>query len=106
MPERPYERFTADECILRDHLAMDRTVLANERTLLAYLRTALAFFVAGVTFVKFFEEAGLRAVGWIMTPLGVVTFVVGAFRYHVIRKRLRLRATAGSELENAPPKTG
>ena len=35
------EQFTAEELILRDHLALDRTRLANERTLLAYLRTAL-----------------------------------------------------------------
>ena len=105
--ERPYERFTVEECILRDHLAMDRTMLANERTYLAYLRTALAFFVTGVSFIQFFEEAVLVFLGWIAMPLGVAIVFVGSFRFHGMRKRLKLRATA--DLESAdvsPPKAG
>lgn len=33
-------KFNKDEMILRDFLAVDRTLLANERTLLAYIRPA------------------------------------------------------------------
>ena len=44
-----------DEMILRDHLALDRTVLANERTLLAYLRIFIGSFSAGIAMVKLFD---------------------------------------------------
>ena len=47
----PYGGFRLPELILRDRLAIDRTVLANERTLLAYIRTALTLFLVGITFV-------------------------------------------------------
>ena len=70
--------------ISRDHLAGDRTVLANERTLLAYIRTALTFFVAGVSFIKFFDHAVLAAIGWIFIPVAVVILWMGlrSFRHN------------------------
>lgn len=41
-----------DDMILRDYLAVDRTLLANERTYLSYLRTSVSFIVAGLTLLK------------------------------------------------------
>lgn len=38
--DSPYFRFCNDELILRDELAVDRTLLANERTLLESLWVA------------------------------------------------------------------
>ena len=46
-----YDKF-AEDMILRDHLALDRTLLANERTYLSYLRTVVSFIVAGITLWK------------------------------------------------------
>ena len=54
MAHEPYREFRAEELILRDFLALDRTVLANQRTFLAYIRTSLAFLVTGAGFIKFF----------------------------------------------------
>jgi hypothetical protein len=59
----PYEEFKREEMILRDWLALDRTVLANKRTFLAYGRTSIALFALGIAFVKlihheFFEVSG------------------------------------------------
>jgi len=45
----PYERFGNGDLILRDELAIDRTLLANERTFLAYLRAGVTLMLAGVT---------------------------------------------------------
>ena len=42
MSENVYSKFSDDDLILRDELAIDRTLLANERTLLAYLRSGVA----------------------------------------------------------------
>jgi putative membrane protein len=71
--------------ILRDHLAIDRTILANERTFLAYVRTALALIVAGVSFVKLFDAIPIQVLGWFFIPAGVATLVVGVRRYQRMR---------------------
>lgn len=63
-------------------------ILANQRTFLSYLRTALTFFVAGITFVKFFQEFIVELIGWVFIPLGLATFVVGIYRYNQLRVRV------------------
>lgn len=80
-----YEALGKNNLILRDHLAIDRTVLANERTFLAYTRTALTLFVAGVTFVHFFESFWLTVVGLAFVPAGLATFVVGVLRFRRVK---------------------
>ena len=52
MKKNPYEQFADSELILRDHLAIDRTVLANERTFLAYCRPALPLILTGAGCIK------------------------------------------------------
>jgi putative membrane protein len=76
MGRNPYERFKSSELILRDELAIDRTVLANERTLLSYMRTGLALAVTGAATIKFFSSLIALLLGWGMVLLA---FVVGAF---------------------------
>jgi putative membrane protein len=53
MAHGPYSRFEAAELILRDQLAIDRTLLANERTFLSYLRSGVALLIAGVSIIHF-----------------------------------------------------
>ena len=65
----------------RDHLAADRTILANERTLLAYLRLSLTLFVAGISFIKFFDNTILFIIGVIFLPLAFISGVIGVRRY-------------------------
>lgn len=86
----PYDRFTAEQLILRDLLAADRTVLANERTFLAYARTSLALVVAGITLIRFFGTETTSILGWVLIPLGVLTMAVGTRAYLRMRKRIRL----------------
>ena len=40
------------DLILRENLAIERTVMANDRTLLSFIRTALYFFVAGLSLAE------------------------------------------------------
>jgi len=70
----PYESFEASQLILRDFLAVDRTILANERTLLAYVRTALGALLAGISLIKFFDSIALNVVGWslILSSIGIL----------------------------------
>jgi len=58
-----------------------RTHLANDRTFLAFIRTALTLFIVGVTFIRFFDAAIFKILGWFFVPISIVTFFVGFVRY-------------------------
>lgn len=89
MKENPYERFRQNDLILRDELAIDRTILANERTLLSYLRGAVALVIAGVTFLHFFDSGSLYYIGLTCVPLGIATGIFGLARYRKMNRRIR-----------------
>jgi len=88
MQDVPYSKFSDEEFILRDYLAIDRTILANERTFLAYLRTALTVFIAGVTFINFFDNLLIEIVGWFFVPIGILTFMIGTSRFQKFKKQM------------------
>lgn len=87
--KNPYERFHGNDLILRDELAIDRTILANERTILAYLRGAISLILVGITFVHFFETGLLGYVGLACVPFGVVIGIFGCVRYRKMDKAIR-----------------
>jgi putative membrane protein len=74
------------EPLLRDYMAISRTVMANERTFLSYIRAALGLFIGGASFIQFFEGFAIQLVGWLFLPLGVATFLVGLWRYHKVKR--------------------
>jgi putative membrane protein len=85
-----YEPMNADDLILRDRLALDRTHLANERTLLAYVRTSFMLVIAGATAIKAFSDDRLVvASGWALLACGVAMGLFGAWRFAVVRQRIR-----------------
>lgn len=88
MSNFPYSKYNPDDMILRDHLALDRTILANERTLLAYVRTAFTVFVVGLTFIKFFDDLFFIMVGFLFIPLGLLVFVIGIRKYRQMERSL------------------
>ena len=98
-PRQLYTRVNSADIILRDMLALDRTILANERTFLSYIRTALTFFGAGITFIQFFGHPIIIVVGWVFVPTGVVILVIGSVRFQ--RQR-----TAFAHLEDDKPPSG
>ena len=81
MSNMPYHRFNPREFILRDWLALDRTVLANERTFLAYTRTSLTLVLAGLTFIRFFGPDIWSTIGYISLMLGSALWLTGLKRY-------------------------
>ena len=90
MQDSPYSRFDAIDLILRDELAIDRTLLANERTLLAYLRTSVALVIAGASIIHFSAESWFWAIGIVSIPVGIVTGAIGVFRYRKVDKSIAL----------------
>ncbi len=89
MPEEAYKKFEKNELIVRDLLALDRTVLANERTLLAYFRTALALILSGATGIHLFSDTTMRLSGWALITLGIVILLFGLNRFRRVQKHLR-----------------
>lgn len=78
-----------NDMILRDHLALDRTIMANERTLLAWIRTAISIIVAGVGFIKIFDEGTLQLLGVVLIFIGMITFSFGIKRYYTAKIDLK-----------------
>lgn len=81
MATNHYSKFDVAELILRDQLAIDRTLLANERTLLSYLRSGVALFIAGISIIHFARYGWFADFGYACLPVGVVTVFFGAARF-------------------------
>lgn len=89
MSDNAYERFKGAELILRDELAIDRTILANERTVIAYLRGALTMVIVGVTFLHFDQRGALFYMGLMIIPMGVACGILGVKRYRKMDHSIR-----------------
>jgi len=85
-----YSRFDGNDLILRDELAIDRTLLANERTLLSYLRAGAALLIAGVSIMHFSAQGWFWMAGLACIPIGVITGVTGVARYRIMNKKIAL----------------
>ena len=81
MIDDPYAQYKREEMILRDWLALDRTVLANKRTFLAYGRTAIALFALGIAFVRLIHHEFFEISGFVLMALGIVVFIIGTREY-------------------------
>jgi putative membrane protein len=79
--KQTYQKYLEKELVLRDKLAIDRTILANERTFLSYIRTALTMFIAGGTVIKLISEPFIIGLGWLSVVIGVVVLYVGILRF-------------------------
>lgn len=78
----------AEETILRDELAKDRTTLANERTLLAYGRTALAALAVAFFVFKFMPTVWGYAIGFSALLVAGAVFVMGVRNYRITSARI------------------
>ncbi|MFH1478126.1 MAG: DUF202 domain-containing protein [Verrucomicrobiota bacterium] len=90
MHNSPYKKFDGNDLILRDELAIDRTILANERTLLAYLRSGVALLIAGVSIIHFAQGGWFWFMGIACLPIGIITGIVGTVRYRRMNRAIFL----------------
>lgn len=102
MNDSLYSRFHSDDLILRDELAIDRTLLANDRTLLAYLRSAVSLLIAGVSIIHF-SSGWFLVVGIVCLPAGIVTGIIGILHYRKMNNAIAfVRSQAKSALSPGP----
>lgn len=83
MSEKPYESYMQDHksLILRDYLAIDRTILANETSYLSYIRTSLTLIAVGATLLKFLSGEYSQVLGWMFIAIGGWLAMHGYRRY-------------------------
>lgn len=83
-----YRAYIEERLILRDQLAIDRTILANESTFLSYIRTGLAIVATGATIIHFADKKGSNALGGIFLVFGISMLVIGVLRYKRMKKTI------------------
>ena len=81
--------YDKEKLILRDHLALDRTILSNERTLLSYIRTCFAFILLGITFFKLFTSLLFAVLGIISIAVAMTIMIIGFIRYFTMNRNIR-----------------
>jgi len=74
--------------ILRDYLALDRTILANKRTLLAYVRTFVGLIAGGIGMVKVVTDGVVNAVGYVFIAAAFPIIIRGIIEYRRTKKEL------------------
>ncbi|MBF0313426.1 MAG: DUF202 domain-containing protein [Oligoflexia bacterium] len=87
--KRPYSQFNREQLILRDWLAIDRTILANKRTLLAYIRTSMTFCISGVTAIHFIETPWIKVFGFIFAIISIVMLFYGFYDFYKYYKDIQ-----------------
>ena len=67
--------------ILRETLALQRTVLANQSTFLSFLRTSMYFLMAGLTIQNLFSNCNYIVFEIILFVISGLVLILGIFNY-------------------------
>lgn len=76
------------DLILRERLALQRTVLANQTTFLAFLRTSMYFFIAGLSLESLLKIDNSFLIEWFLFISSFVIFCIGLFNYFKHKKMI------------------
>ncbi len=84
MPEKQINK----DLILRERLALQRTILANQSTFLAFLRTSMYFFIAGLSLESLLKIDNSFMIEWFLFISSFVIFLIGIFNYFSHKKMI------------------
>ena len=76
------------DLVLRERLALQRTILANQSTFLAFLRTSMYFFVAGLSLESLLKIENSFIIEWFLFISSFVIFLIGIFNYFKHKKMI------------------
>lgn len=76
------------DLILREKLALERTVLANQSTFLAFLRTSMYFLVAGVSINNLTNVKSGKTIELVFILISVLLLVFGIVNFFRQRKKI------------------
>lgn len=76
------------DLILRERLALQRTILVNQSTFLAFLRTSLYFFVAGLSITSLLNMTDSIAIEIFFFTSSFIVFLIGVVNYFRQKKMI------------------
>ena len=76
------------DLILREKLALQRTILANQSTFLSFLRSSMYFLVAGVTVSKLVDKDWVVIIEIILISISILLIVLGTINYIRNKKKI------------------
>lgn len=76
------------DLILREKLALQRTVLANQTTLLSFLRTSLYFLVAGLSLKNLLKMEDSLALELTLFTVSIGTLAFGIYNFFKHKKSI------------------
>ncbi len=76
------------DLILREKLALQRTILANQSTLLAFIRTSMYFLVAGISINNLTTVEYGRIIENIFIGISAILISIGLFNYFTHKKKI------------------
>ena len=85
---KKYGDTTFSKLILRDHLAIDRTMLSAENTFLSYVRTSLTVLAAGVTLIHFSSNVFVKIIGVLISSVSIFLFTFGLKRTSKLKNKI------------------
>lgn len=82
------EKAINKDLVLREKLALQRTVLANQTTFLAFLRTSMYFFIAGLSLESLLKVDHGYVIEMVFFISSFVLFLIGVFNYFKHKKMI------------------
>jgi putative membrane protein len=77
------------DLILRERLALQRTILANQSTFLSFLRTSLYFLIAGLSIRNLLQVKNGYSIEIILFGLSLFILIFGVTNYLKHKKSIR-----------------
>lgn len=81
--------FMNKDLILREKLALQRTILANQSTFLSFIRTSMYFLVAGISVNNLTTIPNKEAVELLLIGVAVVVFGTGLINFLSNSKKIK-----------------
>jgi putative membrane protein len=76
------------DLILREKLALQRTILANQSTLLAFIRTSMYFLVAGLSINNLLEIQYGKYIEIVLVSISILLLIIGFANYKSQRNKI------------------
>lgn len=77
------------DLILREKLALQRTVLANQSTFLAFLRTSMYFLIAGLSIDSVLNVPSGNTYQIVLFSISALLLIAGVTNYFINRKKIK-----------------
>ena|SRR6218665_469698 len=77
------------DLILREQLALQRTILANQSTFLAFLRTSMYFLVAGISVNHLTNLKSGGTIEFVFMMVSLLLFLVGVINFFLHKKKIK-----------------